>query len=162
MSIIIGIDPGKSGALAALSTNGHLIEVFDMPVVGTTISGALLNEWVHEWVNPPIGPSVVAVIEDVHAMPKQGVSTTFAFGRALGLVEGVIQGNGIPLHYVSPARWKRDLRLGRDKGVSRQRAVELWPDKAGLFARVKDDGRAEAALIAYWWLHHGEGRGVAA
>jgi crossover junction endodeoxyribonuclease RuvC len=155
--MIIGIDPGKSGALAALTDNGHLIEVFDMPVVGTTISGALLDEWIHNWVDPLAPTNVVAVIEDVHAMPKQGVSTMFAFGRALGLVEGVVQGNGIPLHYVSPARWKRDMRLGRDKGASRQRAIELWPSSAPAFRRVKDDGRAEAALIAEWWRTFGAG-----
>jgi crossover junction endodeoxyribonuclease RuvC len=161
MTTTIGVDPGKSGALAVL-VGARLVEVIDMPVVGATISGTLLDESIHDWVDPLHPHATRAVIEDVHAMPKQGVSSTFAFGRALGLVEGVITGNGIAVHWVSPARWKRDMRLGKDKGESRRRAIELWPDKAGLFARVKDDGRAEAALIAYWWLHHGEGRGVAA
>lgn len=72
-----------------------------------------------------------------------------------GIAEGVVAGAGWPLTYVSPAKWKRDLRLSADKGASRRRAIELWPSWAELFARVKDDGRAEAALIAHWWLTKG-------
>jgi hypothetical protein len=63
---------------------------------------------------------------------------------------------------VSPAKWKKALGLSADKGASRRRAIELWPERAQWFARVKDDGRAEAALIAYWWLQHGPGKQVAA
>jgi hypothetical protein len=154
MTIIIGVDPGKSGAIAVLD-DGALRDVGDMPVVGATISAARLSDMCSRWL--PLD-YVLAVVEDVHAMPKQGVSSTFAFGRSLGVIEGALGALSIPTHYVSPARWKRDLRLGKDKGESRRRAIELWPDRADWFARVKDDGRAEAALIAYWWLHHGDGR----
>jgi len=80
----------------------------------------------------------------------------FTFGRGLGIVEGVALGAGIPVRWVSPAKWKRALGLSADKGASRRRAIELWPAQSAMFARVKDDGRAEAALIAYWWLHFGE------
>jgi crossover junction endodeoxyribonuclease RuvC len=152
--MIIGIDPGKSGAVALLDDNGRLIEVADMPVVGPIISAALLSEIVHNWIDP-LDPTNTgtAVIEDVHAMPKQGVSSSFSFGRALGVAEGVLAGEGFALRYVSPARWKKAMGLTADKGVSRRRAIELWPAHARDFARVKDDGRAEAALIARWhWL----------
>jgi crossover junction endodeoxyribonuclease RuvC len=107
------------------------------------------------------------VIEDVHAMPKQGVSSSFSFGRALGVAEGVLAGNGLSLRYVSPAKWKKALGLSSDKGVSRRRAdkgvsrrraIELWPEHAKAFERVKDDGRAEAALLAWWWWKHEAGR----
>ena len=162
MSVIIGVDPGKSGAIAALDPMGQLIGVDDMPVVGPIISAVLLDEAVHNYIDPLSILCGVAVIEDVHAMPKQGVSSSFSFGRALGVAEGVLAGNDLALHYVSPAKWKKALGLTADKGVSRRRAIELWPNRAQWFARVKDDGRAEAALIAYWWLHHGEGRAVAA
>jgi crossover junction endodeoxyribonuclease RuvC len=159
MNVIIGVDPGKSGAFAALASDGSLLGVHDMPVVGPIISSALLDELVHNYVDPLIVPPGAAVIEDVHAMPKQGVASMFAFGRSLGIAEGVVAGNGFAVHYVSPAKWKRQLGLSKDKGVSRRRAIELWPHRATWFNLVKHDGRAEAALIAYWFLHHGEGRG---
>lgn len=153
---IIGVDPGKSGAIAALDLAGRLLDVADMPVVGPIISATLLDEIVHNWADPLILPPYgVAVIEDVHAMPKQGVSSSFSFGRSLGVAEGVLAGGGWSVRYVSPAKWKRAMGLTADKGVSRRRAIELWPDKAKAFARVKDDGRAEAALIARWWLDNG-------
>lgn len=151
--MIIGVDPGKSGALARLDDAGRLLEVADMPVVGPIISAHLLDEIVNRWSFD--SPAATAVIEDVHAMPKQGVSSVFSFGRSLGVAEGVLAGNGLSLRYVSPAKWKRALGLGNDKGVSRRRAIELWPEHAKAFARVKDDGRAEAALIAYWHVKHG-------
>jgi crossover junction endodeoxyribonuclease RuvC len=162
MSIIIGVDPGKSGAIAGLNYDGTLRGVDDMPVVGPIISPVLLDEAVHNYIDPLSLRRGAAVIEDVHAMPKQGVSSVFSFGRSLGVAEGVLAGNGLAVHYVSPVRWKRALGLTSDKGVSRRRAIELWPERAQWFARVKDDGRAEAALIAYWFLHHGDGRAVAA
>jgi crossover junction endodeoxyribonuclease RuvC len=154
--VIVGCDPGKSGALARLDESGRLWGVVDMPVVGPTISAHLLDEAVHDWIDPMFDPPYgVAVIEDVHAMPKQGVSSMFSFGRSLGVAEGVLAGNGLSLRYVSPAKWKRALGLTGDKGASRRRAIELFPDQAKLFARVKDDGRAEAALIAWWHWKYG-------
>lgn len=83
-------------------------------------------------------------------MPKQGVSSSFKFGRSLGLVEGVCDGLGIPVQWVTPNRWKKAMRLGADKEASRQLAIRRWPEQAALFARKKDHGRAEAALIALW------------
>lgn len=160
--LVIGVDPGKSGAIAILDRQGRLHAVHDMPVVGPIVSAALLSETVHEHIDPfALAPFGTAVIEDVHSMPKQGVSSSFAFGRSLGVVEGVMAGEGLSLVYVSPARWKRAMSLTADKGVSRRRAIEQWPHMAKSFARVKDDGRAEAALIALWWIRHGQGANAA-
>jgi len=156
--ITLGVDPGKSGAIAALDERGHLLGVEDMPVVGPIISPVLLDEIVHNWHDPLAEHPGTAVVEDVHAMPKQGVSSSFSFGRSLGVAEGVLAGDGWAIVYVSPARWKRMLGLSADKGASRRRAIELWPAKAKAFARVKDDGRAEAALIALWHQRYGQGR----
>jgi len=75
------------------------------------------------------------------------------------IVEGVALGAGIPVRWVSASKWKRALGLSADKGASRRRATELWPAQSAMFARVKDDGRAEAALIAYYWLYYGERSG---
>jgi len=160
--LIIGVDPGKSGALALLDGAGRLLDAIDMPVVGNIISPVLLDQDVHNWVDPLSIAMRSAVIEDVHAMPKQGVSSVFSFGRSLGVVEGVLAGGGWAIHYVSPAKWKKAMGLTNDKGMSRRRAIELWPAKADLFKRVKDDGRAEAALIGLWFIQHGQGRSVAA
>jgi crossover junction endodeoxyribonuclease RuvC len=96
------------------------------------------------------------VIEDVHSMPKQGVASSFKFGRGKGVVEGFFAGAGIPLRYVSASKWKKDIGLSSDKEESRQRALEMWPEHAGCFMRVKDEGRAEAALIGYWFVKHGD------
>ena len=89
-------------------------------------------------------------------MPKQGVTSSFNFGRSKGVVEGVFAAAGRPIVYVSPGVWKRALGLSKDKGASRRRAIELWPDHTDKFRRAKDDGRAEAALIALWYVTKGK------
>ncbi len=155
MSITVGVDPGLSGAIALVDSYGVLVDVYDMPVLNRNVSPQLLHD-LDAW--DECGP---VVIEDVHSMPKQGVASSFKFGRSKGVVEGYFAALAMPIRYVAPSVWKRDLKLSKDKGASRERAVELWPGKASLFARVKDDGRAEAALIAYWWQQFGEGRGAA-
>lgn len=145
---VLGVDPGLSGALALLDPDGRFMWVQDMPAVAGVVSGVLVADMLsgegHEGYRQ-------AVIENVHAMPEQGVTSTFKFGRSLGVVEGVITANRWPVVYVTPARWKKALGLSADKGASRRRAIELWPEHAHLFERVKDDGRAEAALLAHWW-----------
>ena len=151
LPFVIGVDPGKSGAIAILTTDGELHELHDMPVTGKVVSSALLADILH------LGrrPGSLAVVEDVHAMPGQGVSSMFSFGRSLGCVEGVLGALRIRTIYVSPAKWKGAMRLGKDKGTSRRLAIERWPAHAQDFARVKDDGRAEAALIALWAIGQG-------
>lgn len=94
-------------------------------------------------------------------MPKQGVTSVFDFGVSKGIAIGAAAADLWSLRFVSPARWKRALGLTADKDQCRRRAIELWPEHAALFKLKRHDGRAEAALIAYWWLHHGGERGVA-
>lgn len=160
MTITIGVDPGKTGAIALLDSYSQLVTVHDMPLAGGIVSATLLAQ-LEEWQRDGdslFGGFGTAVIEDVHSMPKQGVASSFGFGRSKGVAEGVFAGAGRPLVYVAPGKWKKDLRLSADKDGARRRAIELWPGKAQLFARVKDDGRAEAALIALWYLQHGVGQ----
>lgn len=153
MSLTIGVDPGLTGAIALIDNDGQLLTIYDMPALAGDVSAQLVAG-LDDWHLDDFG---TVVIEDVHSMPKQGVASSFKFGRSKGVVEGVFAGARRPVRYVSPAKWKNDLRLTKDKGSCRQRAVELWPAKADLFKRVKDDGRAEAALIAYWWITFGAG-----
>ena len=145
--IIVGIDPGNNGGIALLR-HGQLIYADHLPIVGKTLSGHLLNNWFADI--EPDTPAMV-VVEQVHAMPRQGVSSTFNFGKAVGIIEGVIAARGLPVTYVTPQKWKKAMGVTADKNSSRQLAINLWPTEADLFRRVKDADRAEAALIAEWY-----------
>ena len=149
MSAIIAVDIGAAGALAILSDDGQLIDVHDMPVLNDGPAG-------RRAVNAPLLAEIVfkshaaeAFIEFVGARPGEGASGAFAFGRSRGVVEGVLGAAGIPATFITPASWHRALGLppGKDKDRSRAEAIRRWPSKAALFARKKDDGRAEACLI---------------
>jgi len=95
-------------------------------------------------------------IENVHAMPKQGVSSSFRFGDGFGQLKGVIAALQLPSTRVAPAEWKKALKLGRDKEQSRYRASKLYPSGAAAWPRKKDNGIAEAVLIAHYGKHlHG-------
>ena len=147
---VLGIDPGAvTGGYAVLDELGHIVAAGDLPVVGSgtkaMVSGPLPANLLLRYV-----PSR-AVIERVGPMPKQGVSSTFRFGRGVGMIEGVLGGAMVPISYVAPTIWKRHFGIGADKDLARQKAIEIWPASAAvLFARKKDHGRAEAALIALW------------
>jgi crossover junction endodeoxyribonuclease RuvC len=147
---ILGIDPGASGALVILDTANNALEVMDMPCVeikrGTRnvrqVSAQLL-------VNLLRDHNVShAFVEKVGAMPGQGVASMFAFGRAAGVVEGVLAGLTIPTTYVTPQEWQKAMRVIGGKDGSRNRASQLWPSFADHFSRKKDDGRSDAALLA--------------
>jgi len=139
----IGIDPGASGAIAMLDMDGMLTSVVDMPYA----DGAVLAPNLASLLLAGNGPRV-AWVERAQPMPRQGIASTFRYGCGYGVVLGCLGALSIPLHTVPPSRWKAAAGLSRDKAASRRRAVELWPHMAHHFARVKDDGRAEAALIA--------------
>lgn len=152
--VILGVDPGLSGALAAVSlSTGKLIAVYDMPVFSKKGSGKkMVNEINDQQLAHLIGciSPTIAVIEQIGAMPGQGVTSMFRMGAAFGTIKGVLAGLSIPFTTVHPATWKKQMKLTKDKALSRQIASREWPDMAKSFARVKDDGRAEAALLAKW------------
>lgn len=155
MSFIIGIDPGANGAVAILDNKtGDLVQVFDMPSVEITIGGKNKKRVAPYLLAEELRLYNVhgtrAIVENVSAMPGQGVTSMFAFGHAFGLALGVLAGMGITADLVTPAKWKRDLKVNPGKDGSRLLAMTLWPDQAKEFKRVKDDGRAEAALLAHW------------
>ena len=91
-----------------------------------------------------------ACVEQVSSRPQQGVVSTFTFGVSYGIVIGALQAALFDITFVRPQVWKKALELSSDKDDSRQMAIRLWPDNIDDFARKKDDGRAEAALIALW------------
>lgn len=156
MITYIGIDPGLSGALAWLRPGG--LSIIDMPTLTIGRGGKRKRE-----LDPDALANLLrddpghAVIEDVHAMPGQGVSSVFSFGSTKGTIIGILAALQIPRSKVSPAVWKKALRVPADKDGARARASELFPASSHLWARVKDDGRAEAALIAEWGRRNVEG-----
>ena len=148
-SRIIGIDPGASGAIALL-VGRELVSVHDMPTVSVERNKAQKRQVC------PAGLSLLmqqlsphrATVEKVGAMPGQGVSSMFSFGRSVGIIEGVLAARQIPVTFVTPQSWQKQSGAAKGKDGSRQRVMELFPSQAHLFARVKDDGRADAVLIA--------------
>jgi crossover junction endodeoxyribonuclease RuvC len=149
---ILGIDIGARGAVAVVTRAGELIDVSDMPCLNDgpagrrAVNAALLAETIAR------AHASKAFVELVGSRPGEGAVGAFAFGRSRGVVEGVLGALSVPLALIAPAAWKRTARLpaGRSgaKDAARSAAIARWPGKAALFARVKDDGRAEAALIA--------------
>lgn len=145
MTIIMGIDPGISGAVAFyFPMVPSRIAVDDVPVAGGEINVNELARLIR--VHRP----TLAVIERVSAMPGQGVVSMFNFGRSYGDVRGVIGAMEVPLHFVTPQKWKKHFGLSSDKDESRRRAIRVFPSVAESFKLKKHDGRAEAALIALY------------
>lgn len=139
---ILGIDPGLTGAIAFYFPSApHLISAYDMPVAAGEVDAATLAVRIKQ-----LAPTF-AVVEQVASRPGQGVSSTFKFGAAYGTARGILAALGVPCHLATPGRWKKHFRLDSDKERARALALRLWPASAH-FARKKDHGRAEAALIA--------------
>lgn len=153
--LTLGIDPGQTGAVAALA-DGKLDCFVDMPTSprkagGHQVSGAGLAAHLRKIVAAHPGAYVIAVLEQVNAMPNQGSSSGFRFGQSDGVVRGVLGALGIGFIEVPPQMWKRHLRLtGCDKDAARTLAIQRFPAAAGSLARKKDVGRADALLIALW------------
>lgn len=154
MNFVIGVDPGASGAVAILEHGGKLVQVFDMPAVEVKVGGKTKRRVSAEMLAAELklyaDQGATAWVEHVSAMPGQGVSSMFAFGESFGLARGVLAGLRVPVYTVPPAVWKRELQVNAGKDGSRAKAAQMWPEQAGEFKRVKDDGRAEACLIAEW------------
>lgn len=149
--MVLGVDPGLTGALAFFDPDMGLLMVRDMPTVEVVRNGKKKNE-----VSPQMLASIIrehpvarAMIERVGAMPGQGVTSVFSFGRSFGIVEGVLAALELSTTIIPPQTWQKAVNLRGGKDGSRARAAELFPRDAGLFARKKDDGRADAALIAW-------------
>jgi crossover junction endodeoxyribonuclease RuvC len=146
MTVFLGVDPGVSGAIAFYFPPQDRVSVYDVPIAGGEIATPVLADIIIAYGHY----DMVAWIERVGAMPGNGGASMFNFGRAYGDVRGVIGALKIPTHFVTPQMWKKHFRLTSDKDQSRALAIRLFPDVADNFKRKKDDGRAEAALIALY------------
>lgn len=150
---VLAIDPGLNNGVAVVDKDLRLLLATEIPVIG---------EGANKRLNLVSFGDIIsqfhiahAVIEDVSAMPKQGVSSTFRFGRAAGAVEGALAALKVPTTFVRPAIWKKDIGVKAKRAEDvRALAIQTWPDHAQRFSRKLDHNRAEAALLALWFLQH--------
>lgn len=140
--MIAGIDPGKTGAIALLYDDGT-VYVEDLPFIGKELSGPCLAKMFEE-----LRPAHLYT-ESLNSF-GMGRQSAFMFGQGFGTIVGVLAALHIPYTKVSPAKWKKDLGLSKDKDMARAMATRLYPANAESFKRKKDDGRAESVLIAHW------------
>lgn len=148
--IVAGIDPGKSGAMVIL-TGDNAGAAWRVPTVKTPKEVPAWADWWRTWSAPLAFGIDLIVIEQVGARPTQGVTSMFNFGQSLGFVKALAMSADAPVHYVTPSVWKGKFGLlNTDKSASREKARTLMPALEAEFRRVKDDGVAEAALLAYY------------
>ena len=148
--IYIGIDPGSvNGALGAIDSQGAYIEAFNIEHQDKHILALVFKSRILGLVDPKIGAEIC--MEQVHSMPNQGVSSTFSFGRAVGVISAVCELTRYPVHLVTPQKWKKHFHLTADKNESLDMARYLWPEAKLKYK--KDGNKAEALLIAEYLRH---------
>ena len=150
--IIIGIDPGVSGAICIL-TDGKITEIYEMPTMidgkknkkqvnGAEVTNIINKELVNE-------KDINVVIEHVSAMPGQGVTSMFNFGQSFGVLKGVCSAMQISMYFVRPAKWKKYFNLiNSEKDASRTKAIQIFPYVSEKLSKKKDGNKADAILIA--------------
>jgi crossover junction endodeoxyribonuclease RuvC len=149
---IIGIDPGLSGAVAVLENN-KVLNIFDMPVMSEgkknkrQLNSALLVSLLKENIDQ--SEEVSIVVEQVNAMPGQGVTSMFNFGQTFGAIKGVCAALELPIFFVRPSKWKKYFELiNSSKDSSRTKAIEMYPMLSKQLAKKKDVNKSDAILIA--------------
>jgi len=153
MSIcIVAIDPGLTGAIAFYyPEKPDRVAVHDMPVVGSAVNAAALRLLLERYA-----PNV-AVIERVGPMPRDGVMQAWRFSAAFTTANVVCALSNIPIVLITPSQWKRAMKLPGGKAAkdqARTLAIATFPACSDAFARKKDAGRAEAALLAIYYIHY--------
>ena len=155
--LIIGIDPGISGSICFFE-DGKIIEVIEMPVMTEgkknkkQVNGAqIYNEFLKR-INKEKDDEVRVVIEQVSAMPGQGVTSMFNFGQSFGILKGICSAMQLPMFFVRPAKWKKYFNLiNSQKDASRTRAIEIFPYFSTQLSKKKDSNKADAILIASFY-----------
>ena len=152
---IIGIDPGLSGAIAVLE-DSKVKEIFDMPVMPDgkknkrQLNSALLVKLIKD--NIKDFENTVMVVEQVNAMPGQGVTSMFNFGQTFGAIKGICAALGLPIFFVRPAKWKKHFELiNSSKDASRTKAIEMYPSNSEQLSKKKDVNKSDAILIARYY-----------
>ena len=161
--LIIGIDPGISGSICFFK-DGRILDVIEMPVMTEgkknkkQVNGAqIYNEFLKR-INKK-DDEIRVVIEQVSAMPGQGVTSMFNFGQSYGILKGICSAMQLPMFFVRPAKWKKYFNLiNSQKDASRTRAIEIFPYFSTQLSKKKDSNKADAILIAsfYYETHQKE------
>ena len=152
--IIIGIDPGISGAICFFK-NGSILDVIDMPIMTDgkknkkQVNGSQIYNEIKNLINDNNKDSLKVVVEQVSAMPGQGVTSMFNFGQSFGILKGICAAMQLPIYFVRPAKWKKYFNLiNAEKDASRTRAIEIFPYYSSNLSKKKDSNKADAILIA--------------
>ena len=152
---IIGIDPGLSGGIAILEDN-KIKELFDMPVMPDgkknkrQLNSALLVKLIKD--NIESLENTIMVVEQVNAMPGQGVTSMFNFGQTFGAIKGICAALGLPIFFVRPAKWKKHFELiNSSKDSSRTKAIEMYPSISEKLSKKKDVNKSDAILIGRYY-----------
>ena len=151
---IIGIDPGLNGAIVIMENN-KVLSVFDMPVMSEgkknkrQLNSAQLVRIIKE--NTLANDDINVVVEQVNAMPGQGVTSMFNFGQTFGAIKGVCAALELPIFFVRPAKWKKHFELiNASKDSSRTKVIEMYPTLSNDLAK-KDVNKSDAILIARYF-----------
>ncbi len=155
MTKIIGIDPGLSGAIAILEGN-KVLSIFDMPVMAEgkknkrQLNSAHLVNLIRENISKD--EEVLVVVEQVNAMPGQGVTSMFNFGQTFGAIKGICAALNLPIFFVRPSKWKKHFELiNSSKDSSRTKVIEMYPLLSNQLAKKKDVNKSDAILIARYY-----------
>ena len=153
--IIIGIDPGISGAISIIE-NKKILEVYDTPTMiegkknKKQINGAQVANIIKERLKSD--NEVIVVVEHVNAMPGQGVTSMFNFGQSFGVIKGICAALNLPIYFVRPTKWKKYFNVIKNKkDASRTKVIEAYPEISNKLHRKKDSNRADAILIALYF-----------
>ena len=155
--LIIGIDPGISGSICFLQ-DGKIVEVVEMPTMTEgkknkkQVNGSQIVNEILEKIKELDKREIKVVIEQVSAMPGQGVTSMFNFGQSFGILKGICSSMQLPMYFVRPAKWKKYFNLiNSEKDASRTRAIEIFPYFSNQLSRKKDSNKADAILIASFY-----------
>ncbi len=155
--LIIGIDPGISGSICFFD-NGKILDVIEMPTMTDgkknkrQVNGAQIYNEILKRINKNDEPNIRVIIEQVSAMPGQGVTSMFNFGQSFGILKGICSAMQLPMYFVRPAKWKKYYGLiNSEKDASRTRAIEMFPYFSSQLSKKKDSNKAHAILIASFY-----------
>ncbi len=155
--LIIGIDPGISGSICFFQ-DGKIIDVVEMPTMTEgkknkkQVNGSQIFNEILFRIKKLDKKDVKVIIEQVSAMPGQGVTSMFNFGQSFGILKGICSAMQLPMYFVRPAKWKKYFNLiNSEKDASRTKAIEIFPYFSGQLSRKKDSNKADAILIASFY-----------
>ena len=155
--LIIGIDPGISGSICFFK-DGKILDVVEMPTMTEgkknkrQVNGSQIYNEILKKINKTDKQNIRVVIEQVSAMPGQGVTSMFNFGQSFGILKGICSAMQLPMYFVRPAKWKKYFNLiNSEKDASRSRAIEIFPYFSSQLSKKKDSNKADAILIASFY-----------